>query len=138
MSDTSCCQVEFSSAFNSGVVFLLCLLLSIIKCLFSVAVATLGAPALFLSTFGWVSSCLYSKYWTPSWEIFNFFAICLWEESTLNKFQFLPSPQYLPALILLFWSNYFNIKKWKSSIKTQLKRYSLFFLKQRQLCFAPN
>ena len=72
-SDTGCYQEELSLAVNSGAVFFLCLLVSMIICLS--LVVTYGVSALFLSTFVAISNSLCKEYHTPCLGIFKFLTI---------------------------------------------------------------
>ena len=73
--DTGCGQKELSSAVNSGVVFLQCLLHSIILSL--TKADTFGTPALLLLAFASVSNCLCNDYCNRNLEMFNLLANCL-------------------------------------------------------------
>ena len=132
MIHTKCCQEKINLAVNSGAVFLLCILLSIIKCLSSAALVTFGAPGFFLLIFVSVSYCLCNEYQTPYLEIILFLAI-VFESSLLGiEFQFVLLPQCLVALILPFCANCFKIKSNKQ------KRDNTLVMAQRQLCFGLN
>ena len=74
-SDTSFYPEELSSAANSGTVFILCLLLSIMRCLSSATGVTFDAWALFLSTYASISNYLCNKYCISCLKIFIFLAI---------------------------------------------------------------
>ena len=83
--DTGRCWEELSSVISYGAIFIRCPLFSIIKCLSSAALVTYGAPIFFLWMFVPISTCLCNKYYTPFLEIFNFSAIYLREQTTLNQ-----------------------------------------------------
>ena len=85
-SNVDCCQKKLSSVVNSGAVFVLCLLLSVISSLFSAAVVTLSIPAIFLTAF-------YFEYFILCLDIFSFWVFATEGRLLVIKVQFLSSPQ---------------------------------------------